>query len=332
MPLTFVICLPTAQRGPATRVRNGSYRCPVNLLRELWRAIRRQYQWKGESRVEQSLPASNNTMEEAEMTKRTGLVWLGVLMAVSIVVSGCSGVVRGEAGNGTPVDVDTPVGEVLDGLASVDEIELMIRESLPATGAVAVRGHLPDGCTSIVDTLMQIDEEAGLFRITLGTYRDPDAMCAMALVPFEEVFELPILGLPAGTYTVEVNGVTTTFELVVDNHAPMDGVIQGLAPVDEVYVMIMESLPAQVSVIISGNLPDGCTELGAPKVTRDGATFIIELPTERPADAMCTEALVPFGVAIPLEALGLKAGTYTVEANLVNVTFELGADNVLLEG
>ncbi len=95
-------------------------------------------------------------------------------------------------------------------------------ESLPATAAVVIRGHLADGCTRIVDTLMEINEEAGFSKVTLGTYRDPDAMCTMALVPFEEVIELPILGLPAGSYTVEVNGVTTTFELAVDN-VPLEG-------------------------------------------------------------------------------------------------------------
>jgi len=151
------------------------------------------------------------------MKKRTVLVWLCVLMAVSMMVSACSGVVRGEIGNETPVDVETPVGEVGDGLAPVDEIYVIIMESLPGTAAVIVRGHLADGCTSIVDMLMVVDEEAGSFEVTLGTYRDPEAMCTMALVPFEEVIELPILGLPAGTYTVEVNGMTTTFELAVDN-------------------------------------------------------------------------------------------------------------------
>jgi inhibitor of cysteine peptidase len=154
-------------------------------------------------------------MEVDEMANRTGLVWLGVLMAVAIMMSGCGGVVRGEAGNGgMPVDVGEPAG---DGLAPIDEISVIIMESLPATAAVVARGHLADGCTHIVDMMMQIDEEAGLFRVTLGTYRDPEAMCTMALVPFEEVVELPIMGLPAGTYTVEVNGMTTTFELAVDN-------------------------------------------------------------------------------------------------------------------
>ena len=153
------------------------------------------------------------------MTKRMAFVWLGLLMAVSIVVSGCSGVVLGADGNEPPGDVDNPVGH---GLAPVEEVSVIIMESLPATAAVIARGHLPDGCTSIVDILMTIDEEAGLFNVTLGTYRDPEAMCTEALVPFEEVIELPILGLPAGTYTVEVNGMATTFELAVDN-VPLEG-------------------------------------------------------------------------------------------------------------
>lgn len=153
------------------------------------------------------------------MTKRVALVWLGFLMAVSILVSACSGVVLGADGNGPPADAGKPAG---DGLAPVEEVSVMIMESLPATAAVIARGHLPDGCTGIVDMLMTIDEEAGFFNVTLGTYRDPEAMCTEALVPFEEVIELPILGLPAGTYTVEVNGMATTFELAVDN-VPLEG-------------------------------------------------------------------------------------------------------------
>ncbi len=139
---------------------------------------------------------------------------MGLVMAASLLVSGCSGVVLGAGRNEAPVDVELPAdGE----LAPVDEVSVIIMERLPATAAVIARGDLPDGCTSIVDALMTIDEEAGLFQVTLGTYRDPEAMCTMALVPFEEVVELPILGLAAGTYTVEVNGVATTFELAVDN-------------------------------------------------------------------------------------------------------------------
>jgi len=37
------------------------------------------------------------------------------------------------------------------------------------------------------------------------------------LVPFEEIIPLEVYGLPAGTYTVNVNGVQGTFDLEVDN-------------------------------------------------------------------------------------------------------------------
>jgi inhibitor of cysteine peptidase len=37
------------------------------------------------------------------------------------------------------------------------------------------------------------------------------------LAPFEEVIPLKVYGLPAGTYTVEVNGVQGTFGLEIDN-------------------------------------------------------------------------------------------------------------------
>jgi len=37
------------------------------------------------------------------------------------------------------------------------------------------------------------------------------------LAPFEEIIPLEVYGLPAGTYTVDVNGVQATFDLEVDN-------------------------------------------------------------------------------------------------------------------
>lgn len=108
-------------------------------------------------------------------------------------------------------------------------------------------------------------------------------------------------------------------------------VTRGLAPVEEVVVIIMERLPSDVGAIVSGNLPDGCTELGEAQVTREGNTFRVVLPTTRDPEAMCTMALVPFELAIPLETLGLQAGVYTVEVNGVTTTFELAVDNILLE-
>jgi len=103
----------------------------------------------------------------------------------------------------------------------------------------------------------------------------------------------------------------------------------GLAVVDSIDILIMESMPVQVSVVVRGNLPDGCTTIGEAATQRDDRTFVVTLTTRRPLDAMCTEALVPYEQAVPLEVAGLPAGVYTVTVNGVSDTFELAVDNVL---
>ena len=158
------------------------------------------------------------------MKKNTGMLraLVGMVLLVALMLNGCAPLVAAygayarDPGVEETIGVMPPAADPDEGLI-IDELYVILMESLPATGAVVVRGYLADGCTNIVDMSMMIDEDAGLFEVTLGTYRDPDAMCTMALVEVEEVVELPILGLPAGTYTVEVNGITTTFELAVDN-------------------------------------------------------------------------------------------------------------------
>jgi len=59
-------------------------------------------------------------------------------------------------------------------------------------------------------------KEGNAFFITIKTYRSP-GFCIQVLAPFEEIIPLEVYGLPAGTYTVDVNGVQATFDLEVDN-------------------------------------------------------------------------------------------------------------------
>lgn len=104
--------------------------------------------------------------------------------------------------------------------------------------------------------------------------------------------------------------------------------VVGTAPIDSLDILILESFPVQVNVIASGNFPDGCTRLEEAMVAFDGTTFNVSLPTARPGDAACTQALVPFDKVIPLDVLGLPAGTYTVNVNGTSDTFTLDVDNV----
>ncbi len=109
-------------------------------------------------------------------------------------------------------------GEIVHGTPEVQSIDVLIMESFPVQASALVRGTLADGCTT-VDQVSTVREE-NLFRITITSARPADAVCTMALVPFEESVSLDVYGLPAGTYTVEANGVTQTFTLDVDNILP----------------------------------------------------------------------------------------------------------------
>lgn len=106
----------------------------------------------------------------------------------------------------------------------------------------------------------------------------------------------------------------------------------GQAMVDSIDITLKESFPVQVDVLVKGNLPDGCTELGDAKQQLLGKTFNINLETRKlkDADVMCTQALVPFEETIALEnVVGITAGEYTVTVNGVSKKFVMDVDNYI---
>jgi inhibitor of cysteine peptidase len=129
-----------------------------------------------------------------------------------------------------PVPADTPAATMEDkkiiyGKARVDSIEILILESFPVQINVVARGSLPDGCTEIGEVVR--NRSGNEFTVKITTVRPTDAICTQALVPFEEIVSLDVYGLKAGTYTVEVNGVTDKFKLDIDN-MPQGGALPEL--------------------------------------------------------------------------------------------------------
>ncbi len=118
-----------------------------------------------------------------------------------------------ETSPATAVSTDTPIQQE----AAVDSIEILILESFPVQVDVRARGDLPDGCT-MIDTV-NTTQAGTTFNITITTLRQTGDLCTEALVPFEETISLDVLGLTAGTYAVNVNGINGSFALQVDNVA-----------------------------------------------------------------------------------------------------------------
>lgn len=105
------------------------------------------------------------------------------------------------------------------------------------------------------------------------------------------------------------------------------------AIVESLEVLLLSSMPLQARAVVSGYLPDGCTELYEIEVVREDKDFVLNMITRRPTgDVVCTEALEPFvEETVELDIEGLEAGTYTVIAQDQRAEFTLYSDNVFEE-
>ena len=226
------------------------------------------------------------------------------------------------------------IGFVYGEEAEVESLSIQLLESFPVMAEAVLTGYLLDGCVEIDEITAEREEQT--FYLTITTIRPAgDVMCTEALVPFEEAVELDVFGLGAGTYTVIAQDKEAAFTLEQDNRpleAPdFEEYEEGNeAMVEKMGVNVMESFPVQVSVTLTGNLPDGCTEIDQVTATRDGNTFVIEVKTRRlKGDVACTMVLVPFEEMVQLDVSGLLAGDYQVVYEDRVETFTLDVDNTL---
>jgi len=104
-------------------------------------------------------------------------------------------------------------------LATVEEIAISILETFPVQVLVNASGYHPDPCTNIYQ-IYQV-REGDTFFITITTYR-PSAICITIIDPFTETIPLEVNGLPAGTYTLDVNGIQGSFTLETNNISLID--------------------------------------------------------------------------------------------------------------
>lgn len=103
------------------------------------------------------------------------------------------------------------------GEAIVEEIEIVKLESFPVQVNILAKGFLADNCTTLGDTKQSYANNK--FSVLLQTKKPLDAEdCSQVNVPFDKTISLSgVTGLAQGTYMVDVNGVTGTFSLEIDN-------------------------------------------------------------------------------------------------------------------
>lgn len=94
------------------------------------------------------------------------------------------------------------------------------------------------------------------------------------------------------------------------------------ALVESLEIRTIETTPPQARVIVSGYLPDSCTELYRIVAERADQDFILVLTTRWPTgEIACSEVLVPFTEVVDLDVEDLESGTYVVIAQNEAVEF-----------
>lgn len=89
---------------------------------------------------------------------------------------------------------------------------------------------------------------------------------------------------------------------------------QSYTLIDSVDLLVMESFPMQVSLIVKGSQPDGCEVPVTVEQQREGSTVTVEIYRDMPLALICAAVLVPYEATIPLEG-GFEPGSYTFHIN-----------------
>jgi hypothetical protein len=92
--------------------------------------------------------------------------------------------------------------------------------------------------------------------------------------------------------------------------------------VDAVTVEIGQGSPLPVSAIIDGRFPDECAQIVAVEQQVVDTEFqLTVLTTAGGAECQSPMGDLPFRMAVPLNAVALEPGTYTVTVNTASTTF-----------
>lgn len=109
------------------------------------------------------------------------------------------------------------VGAQATNLVAVDSVQSTILEPFPVQVNITVTGNKSVPCVELLPPA--ISRQDNLFVVVLAeTQLGPAESCIAVIDPFETTFALDVTELPAGIYTVRVNGkMENVFTLELDN-------------------------------------------------------------------------------------------------------------------
>ena len=246
-------------------------------------------------------------------------------LMVILLLNACSPSVITTASGEPP----TPVVETLPAVGyqpvDVDQVQVEVGVGSPIPVHVLVSGNLPDTCAQIA--LLQQKQVGSNFEITLSTVPSNAEECIQDSLPFRMMIPLNITNLPAGSYSVNVNGSLASFELETGNTTSSQpaadaAIVKDDIEVPNVNVEVGVGSPVPVDAIVDVNLPNSCAQLGEVRLHREGTTFYVRLIADIAERPDCRADSIPFRLEIPLNIVNLPDGPYEVNVNGASASFD----------
>jgi len=118
----------------------------------------------------------------------------------------------------TPVPLPTPTAPALAANRAVEKIPLSgmnleFMGGTPLQVQITVRGILPDECSVFGPVNQRQDVDNRTLWVEVNINRPRGQNCALTNTPFTEKFWLDLSNLPAGKYTINVNGISGWVEM-----------------------------------------------------------------------------------------------------------------------
>ncbi len=261
------------------------------------------------------------------MLNRLNAKSLFLILTVALLLNACLPFTTNLSSSGEPpaplVGQDSAAGYQQ---VSVDHVEVEIGVGSPIPVYVVISGNLPDTCSQVEYT--EIKQDGSDFRITLSAIPSNDEACIQDTLPFKMSIPLNVIDLPAGDYSVTVNGSRADFSLDTGNvtsSLPLTGasVTKHDIQVDDVSIEVGVGSPIPVKAVVSGSLPNVCAQLGEVRLHRAENTFFVQLLAYLPGQNDCAyNSVPPFRLEIPLNVVNLPKGTYEVNVNGATASFD----------
>lgn len=219
-------------------------------------------------------------------------------------------------------------GEIRGEISSADVSEVAIGS--PPTPPLRVRvtfhGALMNGCERLGEVTQRLEGQTFFVKVTKVYKRPVGVSCHTGVTVFKKEVILEVQELVDGVYTVNVNGVTDSFELKGGGIF----VESGRASLAAVEAQVLEASPetssVSIGVFVEGEFGDPCVDMRGVKQVREGNTFKIILETTERIDVACPPVGELFRELVLLEPQSLPPGTYQVEvdaSDTMTTSFEL---------